>query len=447
MTAFPFALDALEHADALPDEADVVVIGGGVIGVTAALDLARQGQRVVLLEKGRIAGEQSSRNWGWIRAQGRDFGELPIALEAQRLWAELAPELDRDIGLTQGGTVYFAQTEAELARYSDWLDTARTFQVSTRLLTGREAQALIPAARAEWLGALWTPTDYRAEPWLAVPALARLARASGATVIERCAVRALDMAAGQVAGVVTERGRIAAPRVILAGGAWSALFLRNAGLSIPQLTVRATVTRTAPLPEVFAGGAIAGDLAFRRRADGGYTLTHGVDHDHFLGPDSFRHRRVFAPLHARDRASTRLKPWAPRGWPDAWGTPRRWSADTETPFERMRILNPAPNARTVAEVPGRMQALLPGIGEVRVTDAWAGMIDVMPDEVPVVDTCEDMPGLVIATGMCGHGFGIGPAFGRIAAALATGRDTGHDLRRFRLSRFFDGSPLEVPAGP
>ena len=118
----------------LPAETDVVVIGGGVIGVCTALFLARRGRRVVLVEKGRIAGEQSSRNWGWIRQQGRDPHELPIMVEANRLWTELASQTNVDIGLTRSGVTYLAESEKEFAGFAEWLPTAAAHGVDTQLL-------------------------------------------------------------------------------------------------------------------------------------------------------------------------------------------------------------------------------------------------------------------------------------------------------------------------
>ena len=107
-----------------PATSDIVVIGGGIIGVCTALFLAREGHSVTLLEKGRIAAEQSSRNWGWIRQQGRDPDEMPIMAEAQALWRELAGQTNVDIGLRQGGIAYLAQRPAQLAGYENWLPHA-----------------------------------------------------------------------------------------------------------------------------------------------------------------------------------------------------------------------------------------------------------------------------------------------------------------------------------
>lgn len=441
MTAFPISADSpVEHNAPLPSRADAVVIGGGIIGVMTAWELAKAGLKPLLLEKGRIAGEQSSRNWGWIRAQGRDIAELPIMLEAQSMW----PELDKrvgGVGLKQTGTLYLARKAEEIDDYQQWLDDAAPYQMSSRILTKTQLADHLPGASQDWAGALYTPTDYRAEPWNTVPAFARAAVEDGVTIIENCAVRCLDMQAGRVAGVWTEAGHIACDTVALAGGAWSSLFLRNHSVSIPQLSVRATVAATKTLPDVHDGGAVDDRLAWRRRADGGYSLAPSGFHELFVGPDSLRTFAKFTKQLWQDPLGTRLLPFAPKGFPDAWGQQRRWSKGDISPFERMRILNPKPNAEKTRKMARDFAQTFPELGEVGIESAWAGMIDVMPDIVPIVDRCPDLPGLTICTGMCGHGFGIGPVMGRITAALMMNRAHAHDLTRFRFDRFRDGSEL------
>jgi glycine/D-amino acid oxidase-like deaminating enzyme len=425
----------------LPSEADVVIVGGGVIGVMTAWFLAERGLRVTLCEKGRIAGEQSSRNWGWVRQQGRDPAELPIMIESIRIWKSLAQELGPGLGFRQTGVLYQAQDEATMAEYEAWLPHARAHDLDTRLLSGDEVAALMPQAARRWVGGLWTPSDAKAEPWVAVPMLAGAAAARGVTIVEGCAVRTLDLEAGRVGGVVTERGRIRAPRVVVAAGAWSRLFLGAHGVRIPQLSVLATVAATVPVPSVFEGAATDGTLAIRRRADGGYSLAPSSLHDFFPGWSALASLQAYLPVLQQDFASTRFRRAAPRGFPDAWGTQRRWTGDTETPFERMRILNPAPNARSVAMLREEFGRRFPQVGQPALAASWAGMIDTMPDVVPVVDHIAAIPGLTVATGMSGHGFGIGPGMGRVVASLVAGDDPGHDLTRFRLSRFTDGSRL------
>lgn len=435
----------IRFADNLPPRADVVIIGGGVIGVMTAWFLRDRGLSVVLAEKGRIAGEQSSRNWGWVRQQGRDPSELPIMVESLAIWKRLAAEMGDGLGFRQTGVLYLAKTQREINGFEAWTEHARAHQLDTRLLTPAETSAMLKGAVAPWKGALYTASDARAEPWVAVPMLAAEAQARGVMIREACAVRALDIAAGRVAGVVTEAGRIACDHVVVAAGSWSHLFLARHGISIPQLSVLASVAATEPMPEIFPGNAADDDFAFRRRADGGYSIAPGgAAHDFFIGPDAFRSFRSYLPVLKNDFRATTFRAMAPRGFPDAWGTPRRWAEDQPSPFEATRILNPAPNLKTLGRVQDAFAAAFPSLGRPRLKAAWAGMIDTLPDVVPIVDHAP-IAGLTIATGMSGHGFGIGPGMGRVVADLVAGGAVGHDLSRFRLARFSDGS--RIAPGP
>lgn len=444
MTRFPFTeAMPIQFQAPLPKVAEVVIIGGGIIGVTTALFLARRNISVTLLEKGRIAGEQSSRNWGWIRQQGRDADELPIVIEAQRLWRQLAEDCGEDIGLKQTGVTYLARTDKEMAGFAKFLKIAEMHGVDTRLLDQGETARLIPSMSRPFKGAMTTPSDMRAEPWVAVPALARLAARQGVTIIENCAARMLDISAGRISGVWTEQGRIVTSNAVVASGAWTSLFLRAHGVSIPQLSVRSTVAATQPMPEIHSGAVADDYIAFRRRQDGGYTLASGGSSQLYVGPDAFRHARKYVPALLANPLGIRYLPAAPRGYPDSWSTPRKWNADEESPFERMRILNPAPKASALRNIDREFTALFPQFKTVPLKANWAGMIDAMPDVVPIVDRAAEIPGLVIATGMSGHGFGIGPGMGRVVSDLVQGNETGHDLHRFRQSRFSDGSPIEL----
>ena len=433
----------LTFRDELPASVDVVVVGGGVIGVSTAWFLARRGVDVLLLEKGRVAGEQSSRNWGWIRKQGRDPDELPIVMESQEIWARLDREIGEDVGFARRGIAYLADTEEQLARHAQWLDVAEQHQLDTRLLNGREVDALIQGPPGRYAGALYTPSDARAEPFVAVPALARAVQRAGGRIVEDCAVRGVEFQGGAVSGVVTERGRVRANAAVCAGGAWSSLLLRHLGLDLPQLTVRATVARTEPAPDIFDGGASAPGLGFRRRADGGYTLAFPGSNEHFVGLDSFRYLPRFARTLAGSARGIRL-----RFDDDLPGrmTPQRWTDDQESPFERARVLNPRPSTPALLRIREAVARRLPALDRLRLVEAWAGMIDVTPDVVPVMDEVESRRGLFVATGFSGHGFGIGPGAGKVMANLVLGEPPGHDLSRFRFSRFTDGTPIRPGPG-
>ena len=434
----------ITFADPLPDAVDVVVVGAGVIGTSTALFLAERGVSVLLCEKGRVAGEQSSRNWGWIRQQGRDAAELPIVIDSINTWERLADRLPTNIGFERRGVAYLAETDEALAEFERWLDVAQTHQLDTRMLSSAEVDALIDHPAGQWKGALYTPSDGRAEPFKAVPALARLAQASGAVVREACAVRTVESTAGRTSGVVTEAGPVKASTVICAGGAWSTFFLANLGITLPQLAVRATVTRTAPAPDLYAGNASMAEVAIRRRQDGGYTVASSATNEHFIGADSFRYFFKFLPAL---RSATKFLKLRIDGEVTALrGTHRPWTADAVSPFELDRVLNPQPSQKALARMRLGLRRRLPALAELPFEEAWAGLIDVTPDVVPVMDQIPGHPGLFVATGFSGHGFGIGPGAGSVMADLVTGRPPAHDLTRFRFSRFSDGSPIRPGPG-
>ena len=432
----------ISFRDELPESADVVVIGGGVAGISTAWFLAKRGVDVLVLEKGRVAGEQSSRNWGWIRKQARDADELPIVIESQQIWAGLSREIGEDIGFARRGVAYLADTESQMAKHEEWLKVAEQHQLDTRLLSSSEVDALIPGLPGHYVGGLHTPSDARAEPFVAVPALARAVRRTGGRIIENCAVRGIEFHAGAVSGVVTELGPVRTQAAVCACGAWSSLLLRHLGLDLPQLTFRATVARTAPAPNFYDGNASAPGFGFRRREDGGYTVSAAGTNDHFVGLDSFRYFSRFLHILKANTGNLQLR------FEGLFGRmkPRTWHDDEESPFERDRVLNPPPSDRALRRLDQAIRQRVPVLAGTPMVESWAGMIDMTPDVVPVLDEVDDHPGLFVATGFSGHGFGIGPGAGRVMAALVLGESPGHDLARFRFSRFHDGTPQRVGPG-
>ncbi len=436
----------IRFKDDLPDEIDVVVIGGGVIGIFSALNMARKGLKVVVLEKGRIAGEQSSRNWGWIRQQGRDPAELPIMMEASQIWEDIDKEVKGRTGFKRQGALYLSETEAVQEKREEWLNTAKEHGLDTQAVSKDNLSKHIKLDSSQkdfWVGGVYTKSDAKAEPWQAIPAVAELAHSEGVIIRENCAVRALHIQAGQINAVVTEAGIIKAQQVVLAGGAWSSLFLRRHGITIPQLTVRSSVARTAAITDIATPNSADQGLAFRKRDDGGYTLALTDFHEHFIGPDSFRYLPKWLKTGYQSRHELKLSMSQLKDSPNAWNVNRRWFGNETSPFEKMRVLDPTPNNGTIKLIQQRFTQRFPQIREPKILDAWAGMIDAMPDMVPVVDRVPYLEGLIIATGFSGHGFGIGPAFGKIIAQMACGEKSGYDLNRFRFSRFSDSSRLEI----
>jgi glycine/D-amino acid oxidase-like deaminating enzyme len=422
----------------VPAAADVVIIGAGIVGISTAWYLAKQGVRVVVCEKGHIAGEQSGRNWGWVRQQGRDTREMPMIVESMRIWRGLEAEIGEDVGYSEQGVLFAASSDAHIRKYTDWIRTAKEYELDTRMIDGAELATLVRRARSGWRAALYTASDGRAEPHKATPAIARAAVRSGATVLTSCAVRGIETSAGQVSAVVTEHGSIRTPKVLCAAGAWTSMFCRSLGIEVPQLRVRGTVARTAPAANVLDGNLFDDRLALRRRQDGGYTIANGLVFDYPITPSLFRFGRKFMRAFLMDVESVQLT--IGRDFIEEWSTPKTWALDAVSPFEKNRVLNPAPNPRTIRKLRQSLDDMFPQLADTPIVETWAGMIETTPDVIPVIDEVA-IPGFYIATGFSGHGFGIGPGAGKAIAGLLNGRDSGIDLKDFHLSRFFDGTPI------
>lgn len=427
------AMETLEPQSVLPGRVDVVVIGGGIVGASTALYLAQRGVSVALCEKGEVGHEQSGRNWGWVRVMGRDPGEIPLALESQRLWEGMSQLVGEDVGFARSGIVYVSDTRADLDKHEDWIGHARQYQLDSRLLSSQEVAQVLPGSARKYAGALFTPSDARAEPQKAVPAMARALRARGGHVLTNCAVRGLETAAGRVSGVVTERGTIACSQALLAGGVWSRLFLGNLGIDFPQLKILGSVLRTAPMDGPPAHAVGGSDFAFRKRADGGYTIARRGLSTAEIVPDSFRLFADFMPTFIRERHEIQLR--LNRRFVDEARMARRWTMDTVTPFEQVRILDPKPRQDLLDEAVRNVKAAFPAFAGMKIAGTWGGLIDATPDAVPVIGEVPRLPGFFLACGFSGHGFGLGPGAGKLAADLLTGVHASEALKPFRLERF------------
>lgn len=418
---------------ALPKSTTVVVIGGGIVGLSTALVLAERNIPVVVVEKGRIAGEQSSRNLGWVRKVMRPPVDLPMAQAAERLWGTMPMRIGDDCGFRQAGIAYVSRTQEELAVHEQWLESVKGSGVDSRMLTAAEIADLAPGSTGTWAGGILTPSDARAEPTLASSAIARAALAKGAVIVENCAVRTLVRTGGAVTGVVTEQGEIMCEQVVLAGGVWSRRFLANHGVKLLTLPLVASVLRTEPMEgptDCAVGGA---DFSFRKRLDGGYTIT--------------QRGALFAPL-TLDHLLIGLKylPTLIAQWKnlrvsfgkeffDDFALARRWKAQDQSPFERVRTMDPPVNQGLNDEAMRNLIAAWPIFAKARVAQAWGGMIDVTPDSMPVIGPVASLPNLILASGFSGHGFGTGPAAGELVADILTGAKPIVDPTPYRLERF------------
>lgn len=423
----------IETQTELPETADCVVIGAGIVGTCTAYWLARAGQRVVLLEKGRVGAEQSSRNWGWCRQQNRDARELPLSTRSLSLWEDMAQDIGEDLGFRRCGLLYLSDDAAELEGWAAWGRFARGEGVDTQMLTAAEAAERGRATGRPWAGGVWSPSDGIADPSRAAPLIARGIAKHGGAVIQGCAARGIERSGGAVSAVITERGRIRTSQVVLAGGAWASSFLHQSGVFFPQASVRSSILSVAPGVEGLPPALHTAAVSVTRRGDGGHTLAISGRSHFDPTPNMLRGGRHFLPMFAKRWRA--LSPGGIQAWKAGFETRRIWALDQKTPMERMRILDPRPSERLVQETLTRARHLLPALAQVPVQAKWAGYIDSTPDGVPVIDCDIGIPGLTLAAGLSGHGFGIGPGVGHLVADMLLGRDPITDITQYRLDRF------------
>ncbi|MBV8391764.1 MAG: FAD-binding oxidoreductase, partial [Alphaproteobacteria bacterium] len=330
---------------------------------------------------------------------------------------------------------------ADFAQWEEWTLRAREYQMHSKILSPAEAKAMTPGSVPAWIGGIHSPTDGRAEPSLAVPAIAEAARKLGVTIHQNCAARGLDIEAGKVVGVITEKGRIRANAVLLAGGAWSSLFCRRHSLRLVQAGVRSTSFATKPVPEVTPGGLSMPNVTIRRRLDGGYTVGLTGRATLEFTPQGLLYALPFWPTFKKRYRNLRFGLGSFFDGPEAFAN---WSFDRETPFERHRTFDPAPDQVAIQQALVRLAENYPALKGLEVAQSWGGLIDYTPDAIPVISAVDSVPGLFLSTGFSGHGFGIGPAAGRLAADIVAGDPPLVDTHPYRYSRMIDGTDLGEP---
>lgn len=429
----PAPLTFIDTPSNPPKTADVVVIGGGIVGVFTAYYLAQRGLKTVLLEKGRIGAEQSSRNWGWCRQQNRDARELPISTRSLDLWERFTAETGENTGFRRCGLLYLSNNEAEIAGWARWRDFARTVGVTTHMLSAAEAAERGRATGRAWKGGVFSPSDGIADPSLAAPAVARAIMKLGGTVVQNCAARGIETEGGRLSAVVTEHGTIHTKTAILSGGAWASSFCRQLGIRFPQASIRSSILSVSGGAEAIPPALHTAEISVTARSDGGHTLAISGRGRVDVTPQQLRFSQQFLPMFLKRWKS--LSPGGFEGIKSGHEMLGRWRLDQPTPMERMRILDPKPDQATIHLTHQRALALLPELKKTKITASWAGYIDSTPDGVPAIGEVETLRGFILAAGFSGHGFGIGPGAGQLIADIVTGAEPNVDPKPYHPSRF------------
>lgn len=400
----------------LPKQADVVIIGAGILGITSAIELASRGLSVVICEKGVVAGEQSSRAFGWVTNHGISPELQPFAARSVELWHGMNQKLGVDTGFRASGYVQASMNDAEIVGYQEWIDSTKGLPyVQAEVVSGEKLKQLLPGATSDWKAALHQPGGGSVEPNFTVPTMALVAKQRGVKIITGCAVRTIETAGGVISGVVTEKGLIKTSRVVLAGGTWSRPFLGNLGINLPVLPSYLSMQRLSAVNGP-AGCGSCGDAAWRRQIDGSYSLgAHRL-----AGPitlDSFRLMSEFAPV--VKALGSELNLGLTRDFINSFTQPRSWTADEVTIFEKERVLAPTPDNDLLDEMLKVVRTEFPQFQQAKVVERWGGIINVAPDFNPVVDEVSSIPGLALATAFT-FGMALGPAGGERVAQIVSG---------------------------
>lgn len=369
-------------------QADAVIIGGGIVGGSAALFMRRAGLSVILLDKGFCGAQASGVNYGGVRRQGRAPEQLPLAQRSHELWARLPELIGIDGEYVRSGHLKLARTEAHFASLEAYAAKVRPLGLDVELIGGNAIRERFPWLPGDVAGASLCAEDGHANPRLVAPAFARAALAAGATVLENTPVIearetgdgfAILAGGGSASDTIEIRSRL----LFNCAGAWSDRFAASFGEPVPLQRIYPSMVVTEPMPFrlPMSLGEEGGGFYGRQVTRGNYVMGGG------------------------------------RG----------------TPLENPDFSRPSVNA--ASSVMLRAIELFPHLKNAQVIRFWSGTESEMPDDNPVIGPSSRVDNLFHAFGFCGAGFQTGPAVGAILCDLAVKGETETPIDAFRIDRF------------
>ncbi|MCI1956264.1 MAG: FAD-binding oxidoreductase [Oscillospiraceae bacterium] len=371
----------------MQNTADVVIVGGGIIGCASAYYLAKKGVSVIVLESdGSIGNGGSSRNGGGVRQSGRDPRELPMVMWGIRhLWPTLSEELGVDVEYTQKGNLRLGKTETHLKILRKLTDGAAACGLDVKMIDGDEVRRINPYLSGEVIGASWCPTDGHANPLTATLGFYKRAREMGVRFLTGEPVTRLQKRKGKIGSVITPNNVYAGEKVLVAAGYESRVIAGTVGIDIPMQKVKVECLVTEAEAYLFQQMLGTAEADFY-----GHQTKHG----------SF----VFG-------GSTGLEP--------------------------CNIDNGTPVSSSIAAscICRGIMKYFPALSDAKIIRTWAGWIDECADKIPVIGPVEEVPGMYLACGFTGHGFGISPGAAYSIAEIMTGGCPPVDLVPFRYDRF------------
>ena len=365
---------------------DVAIIGGGIMGSSAALALRKSGLTVALVDKGMCGAQASGVNAGGVRQQGRALAELPMTRRAARLWPRLHEIVGDDVEFRQVGHLRLARSEADVQMLEDYAAAAREYGLHLELISGEETRKRFPWTSARIAGSSLAAEDGHANPRLVAPAFARAARAHGADIREFTRIEHAQWT-GSGFQVTAPGLSIKSRYLVNTAGAWSGHFLSLFHESAPLTLRTPNLFVTEPVAYFLTKSiAVCGGAVYFRQVERGNVVIGG-------GP----------------------------GWGDLATERSRNRADT-----------------TLGQF-ARVTELVPELNGIQIIRSWSGLEGDLPDKLPVVGMSQTTPNLVHAFGFCGHGFQLGPAVGEIIDELVREGRSQTPIDAFSLARFNNAS--------
>ncbi len=363
-------------------QAEVLILGGGGAGVSAALFLARRGVRAVLLERGLVGSQASGVNYGGVRQQGRAEAELPLARLTRAIWSDLPRLIGTDAEFDPCGHLKLARSEADAADLEAWNAMARAHGIEARMIGRNAIRDEHPCFSDSVIAGSLVAEDGSANPRLLAPAIARAAREAGATILEHHGVQRIEHAAGrfhlQAAGQEFE-----APVLLNTAGFWGGKVAAQFGEAVPCAPLSPNMVVTEPLPYFLKPslGVVGGDLYLRQIPRGNVIFGGG-----------------------------------------------RGESDPDIPWAR-------PCAEASLGAMARAVQVIPRLAGAMVIRSWSGIDGELPDRLPVIGPSHTTPGLIHAFGFSGHGFMLGPGVGQVLAAMVVDGRPPVPLEAFDIRRF------------
>ncbi len=363
---------------------DAVIIGGGLHGLSTAIHLSKAGLQVVVLEKDHPGRHASGVNAGGVRRLGRDLAEVPLSVEALKVWHEIEDFVGDDCGYTTCGQIQIAESEAEHEQQRERVAKLRALGFDhERLIDGDEVRRIVPALSPPCVGAIWCAEDGAANPYRTTQAFFRTARAAGADIRLGAEVHAIERVAGHWRAQLKDDA-LEAPILINCAGAWADRMCRMIGDDAPLEAAAPMLMITEPVEPFITPvlGAVGRMLSFKQFENGTVMIGGG----------------------------------------------QRGRAAREVNLAGTRLRGMGNSAATVT-------ALFPQLGAVKVMRCWAGIEAMMPDAIPVIGPSAVAEGAYHAFGFSGHGFQLSPIVGRLLCELITEGRSSLPIEAFSITRF------------